>query len=237
MAQYIAEKSVALNSRLNNESSEDVLRAARRTLDIAAARREKAEQTKGELIRMEAIDALQNEVAEANQLRLTVENDLGKTRTELADMEAQMKTFHTGDGLDAQAQWTLRQIEALRARVVSLETQALAHAKASIDTANVLEARKQHRESVETELRSATAEYEMAKTKLSDAENSATYRGERLEIMDPGIVPQRPSFPNTPLSVMLAFFISIVASVGYLAIRFGYSRTRRVLDVLEYSTR
>jgi uncharacterized protein involved in exopolysaccharide biosynthesis len=77
----------------------------------------------------------------------------------------------------------------------------------------------------------------LAKTRYSDAQNSASYRGERLEIMDPGIVPQHPSFPDTQLSVLLALLFSLVASLGYLAVSFGYSRARRYVPEPQYSLR
>lgn len=234
LAQRIAEQSVSLNKKLNDQSADDVLRDARTTLDKATARRHKAAAAKAEIVKAESIDALVNDVANANQVRLAIEKDLGKARAELADMEAEKKTFHDGDGMEEQFKWTLRQIEALRASVASLEAQSTASAKASADSATLLEARRQHRESIDTELRSAIADYEQAKTRLTDAQNSAAYRGERLEIMDPGIVPQRPSYPNTPLSIVVAFLVSTIASLAYLAIRFGYSRAHEYPREPEY---
>jgi uncharacterized protein involved in exopolysaccharide biosynthesis len=176
-------------------------------------------------------------VTETNQLRLSVEQDLGRTRAELADMQAELKTFHAGDGLESQANWTTRQVEALRARIGSLEEQTEALRKSNLDKTTILESRKQRREAQEAELRSARADYELAKTRFSDAQGSVAYRGERLELMDPGIIPERPSFPNTPLNVMLALVISIVASIGYLALRFGYAQARRYRNSPEYSMR
>jgi uncharacterized protein involved in exopolysaccharide biosynthesis len=235
LAQYIAEQTVTLNRDLENHSTQDVLGEAGKALASAGARLRQAQQTKAEVIRIEAIDALQSEVTEANQLRLGAEQELGKTRAELADMQAEMKTFHPGDGLDQQADWTFRQIEALRARAVSLETQLQTLSQICSEKTNVLEARKQHREIVDAELHSANADYELARTKLSDAQTSAAYRGERLEIMDPGIVPHSPTFPNTPFNVMIALLVSLIASVGYLAAQFGYSRAPRYRDEHEYS--
>ena len=237
LAQHIAERTIALNQRLNDRSTEDVLRESRSTRDKAKDRLDKAEKAREELTKAEAIDALQSEVAEINQLVFSVEQDLGKTRAELADMQAELKTFHEGDGLESQANWTTRQVEALRARIGSLEEQTQALRKSGADKTTILESRKQHREAQEAELRSARADYELAKTRFSDAQGSVAYRGERLELMDPGIVPERPSFPNTPLNVMLALIISIVASIGYLALRFGYSQARRYRESPEYSLR
>jgi uncharacterized protein involved in exopolysaccharide biosynthesis len=237
LAQHVAEQTIALNRRLNDRSIEDVLRESKSTRDSARDRLDKAEKAKEELITAEAIDALQSEVTEISQLRLNAEQELGKTRAELADMQAEMKTFHAGDGLESQADWTMRQIEALRARIGSLEEQARTLNTSGSTKTTVLESRKQRRERQETELRSARADYEVAKTKLSDAQSSAAYRGERLEIMDPGIVPQRPSFPNIPLNVMAALVISMAASIAYLALRFGYSQARRYTNLPEYTMR
>jgi uncharacterized protein involved in exopolysaccharide biosynthesis len=52
-----------------------------------------------------------------------------------------------------------------------------------------------------------------------------------LRIVDPGIVPQRPSFPNTPLNVLLAIAIGAAGSITYVAIAFSYER-RRVQEAL-----
>jgi uncharacterized protein involved in exopolysaccharide biosynthesis len=237
LAQHIAEQTIALNRRLNDRSVEDVLKESKSTLESARSRLDRAEKDKEELTRTEAIDALQSEVTETNQVRLGVEQDLGKTRAELADMQAELKTFHEGDGLESQKDWTLRQVEALRARIGSLEDQSVALNQSAAQKNTILELRKHRKEVQDTELRSARADYELAKTKLSDAQSSAAYRGERLEIMDPGIVPQHPSFPNTPLNVMLALVISILASIGYLAVRFGYLQSRRYTNLPEYSIR
>jgi uncharacterized protein involved in exopolysaccharide biosynthesis len=237
LAQHIAEQTIALNQRLNDRSTEDVLRESKSNRDKAKDRLDKAEKAREELTKAEAIDALQSEVTEINQLRLSVEQDLGKTRAELADMQAELKTFHAGDGLESQADWTIRQVEALRARIGSLEEQTQALRQSGADKTNILESRKQRREAQEAELRSARADYELAKTRFSDAQGSVAYRGERLELMDPGIIPERPSFPNTPLNVMLAFIISIVLSIGYLALRFGYTQARRYRTSPEYSMR
>ena len=236
-AQRIAEKAVSLNRSLTDQSTKDVLRDSTHAVELAESRVKSAEAKRDDLIRSEALDALQSEVAGTNQLILTTGQDLGKSRAELGDMQAELKTFHSGDGLEAQAQWTARQVEALRGRIASLEEQSSFLTKSSAAKTQTLESRKQHRESLEAELRAARADYELSRTKLSDSQNSAAYRGERLEIMDPGIVPQRPSRPNTPLNVMLAFVVSLVASIGYLAARFGYSRPRRFESMPEYSIR
>jgi uncharacterized protein involved in exopolysaccharide biosynthesis len=43
-------------------------------------------------------------------------------------------------------------------------------------------------------------------------------------VIDPGIVPQRPSTPNVPLNVIVALFVALLASVVYLSLAFGFRR-------------
>ena len=95
---------------------------------------------------------------------------------------------------DEKAEWNAREIAATTARVKDLDSQQ-----------QLLEA--------------AFAE----KAALLEHATSA-FRGERLEVLDPGIVPERPSYPNVPLIILVAFAVSLLAAFTYLAAAFGYGR-------------
>jgi uncharacterized protein involved in exopolysaccharide biosynthesis len=56
-------------------------------------------------------------------------------------------------------------------------------------------------------------------------------------MIDPGIVPRRPSSPNLPLNVLAALLLALVASVVYLAMRFSYARPRGLRDDRAFATR
>jgi uncharacterized protein involved in exopolysaccharide biosynthesis len=91
---------------------------------------------------------------------------------------------------------------------------------------------------LDNELRAARTDFEAARNRVAEVQYSSAAHGERLEIMDRGVVPQHPSSPNVMPNVMLAALASLVFSVGYLAIRFGYSRARSYSTELhEYSVR
>jgi polysaccharide biosynthesis transport protein len=55
--------------------------------------------------------------------------------------------------------------------------------------------------------------------------------GERLTIIDPGVVPERPSSPNVPLNVAAALLLGLLFPVAYLAVEMNL-RQQRVLDNL-----
>ena len=84
---------------------------------------------------------------------------------------------------------------------------------------------------------SALAKHDKHRTKLGDLKAAAAFRGERLEVLDPGIVPERPSSPNVPLNMLVALLISATASVAWLAIRFGYERMSSARSERVYSLR
>jgi len=90
----------------------------------------------------------------------------------------------------------------------------------------MLEDLRRKRDALDSELKSARADEDAQNVKFSDVKASSAARGVRLKILDPGIVPRRPSFPNPPLNLAVAFIISLMASIGYVAIRFAYDHTR-----------
>ena len=49
---------------------------------------------------------------------------------------------------------------------------------------------------------------------------------EQLRIIDPGIVPQQPSFPNVPLLTGVALLISAMLCLAWLSLRYGLERQR-----------
>ncbi len=79
---------------------------------------------------------------------------------------------------------------------------------------------------LDLERQSARAQYELATNRYNDTVASAAFRSERLEIIDPGTVPERPSSPNIPLNLVIAFFGALFSSLIYLALGFGISRMR-----------
>lgn len=55
--------------------------------------------------------------------------------------------------------------------------------------------------------------------------------GERLTIIDPGVMPERPSSPNVPLNVAAALLLGLLFPVAYLAVEMNLHQ-QRVLDNL-----
>jgi hypothetical protein len=65
-----------------------------------------------------------------------------------------------------------------------------------------------------------------AEARLRKARSATGYSSERLKVVDPGVVPERPSRPNVSLNVFAALLVALVASFFYLAFDFHYSAER-----------
>jgi uncharacterized protein involved in exopolysaccharide biosynthesis len=74
---------------------------------------------------------------------------------------------------------------------------------------------------VEAERAAAQSALKAAEGRLAESRLAAGYRGERLHMLDPGIVPERPSFPNVPLILAVAVFGGLVLSLGWVALEAG----------------
>ncbi len=87
-----------------------------------------------------------------------------------------------------------------------------------------LEQRKIRRDALESEERSSLEAWEEANEKMNDMLASSQFHGERLRIVDPGIVPDQPSFPDTALNLAAALVFSLAGSLVWLALGFSHSR-------------
>jgi uncharacterized protein involved in exopolysaccharide biosynthesis len=222
LAQYIAEHTVKLNAQLDEQSNQDVLQEPQRIFDQATARRVLAEKARDEFTKTTSMENVSEEVAAAEDLRKEVESQLARERAELAEdlvrQQAPQSGIGAADSLD---------IAAERARILELQSQDGQLKDLLSQKELALEDLGYARDSLDAELKAARTGAEAAQTKLDEAQASAAFRGVRLRVLDPGIVPQRASFPNTPLNLIVALAFSLAASITSLAIRFGYQRLQR----------
>ncbi len=230
LARYIAEQTVALTRSLDDQSAADTIRETQLAFDRAGNRFREAQKALGEFVAQQTDGALSAELDSAGELKYQVDRDLGKARAELADYSSQEAAADPSG-------WNARQIASARARTADLEAQDHRLEQTIATKSGLLDRLKQRHESLDSELNSARIDFEASRTKLGDLKAAAAFRGERLEVLDPGIVPERPSSPNVPLNMLVALLISATASVAWLAIRFGYERMSSARSERVYSLR
>jgi len=221
LAQYIAEQTVLLSRSLDTQLSEDVAREAKANYDAATVRLAAAQKASDQTGKPPGLEGLRADLEGSRDLKFRVERDIGAARAELADLGTQPGA---PSGYD-RTEWVSRQVASVKARIASLETQNEALDRAIAGKDAELERLTRRHDELDAELLAARKDVESARAKMEDVRAGAAFRNERLDVYDPGIVPQRPSSPNIALNIVAALLISGVASVGYLAFRYGYDGT------------
>lgn len=215
LANYIAERTADLNRSLQRRSAHDVASDAESVYDAAAERLRRANGARDEFSRVHLIEPLAGAVDNLIELRFDLQRDLQEARSSLKEFEA--RSAAGADAAEDVAGW--------RARIVALEEQDDSLVRRIDKESGTVEQLKARREELEAEQKAARAEAEAAKTRLNEARASLAYQGERVSVLDPGIVPERPSFPNTPFNIALAFTVSLLGSVTWMAWRYGGRRS------------
>jgi succinoglycan biosynthesis transport protein ExoP len=217
LAQFIAEQTCEASRSFDMTAKEELTAEARRNLERAQVRVTQAEIARN-APELSAIRSGEEKLWNASELRARIEDDLTSARTELAgatDSDAGKAT-------------------AAKARVQSLEEQDRAVTAQLENEGAAVEKRKRDREAIESEWNAARVEAETAKSKLNEIAASSAFRGERLQIIDPGIVPQQPSSPIVWLNVAASLIVSLTAGLVFAALKFS-RRTRIERTAREYS--
>ena len=218
LARFIAEQTVAMNRGLDEHSGDAAVKQAEENVALAEMRLQVAKKAAASN-NAATQKALAADVKNTSELQYDAERELAQARTDLADLKAQAGSFPAGD---EKAMWNARQTAATLARVQDLDIQAKHFGTMVAEKAAALERTRPIRDSLEAEQKLARTDLEASRAQLTAARASMAYRGERLEVLDPGIVPERPSSPNVPLILISALGLAVIASVAYLAAAFGY---------------
>jgi polysaccharide biosynthesis transport protein len=216
LAQFVAESTVDLSRSLVGEGDQDLLRAMERQQQEARDRLQATEAAWAELLAHEPVAELQAETENAGTLRANLDQQLSNVDLEIADAveRARAGGLDAGEARKEESNARARR-EQLRAQVETLNRRGLEREK-------LLSARFAHRDRLEAERKAGQTQLAAAETQLREARGSAPYRGERLKIIDPGIVPERPSSPNLPLNVAAAFLLGLILPVVWLTIAMSY---------------
>jgi succinoglycan biosynthesis transport protein ExoP len=215
-AQYIAEQTVQVSRGESVESDREFVDGAQKQADEAQLRLESAQKAFTSLAIGAGVEALRNEVDASLELHQKLREQLLSAEADVAEYQQQQT--------QADGQFAREQLQAARARAALLEKRAQELQRGIQEKSAMLASRTAKRDELQAALKMAQASYDNATTRLREARAAAGTRGERLRVMDPGIVPQRPSSPNIPLNVGAALFLALVASIIYLSFAFAFRR-------------
>ena len=100
----------------------------------------------------------------------------------------------------------------------AVERELLAAAQKQLDEAEAASAKGPHD--------AAQTTVDMAVEHLAEVRGSASGRVEELQVVDPGVVPSKPTSPNLPVMLVSALLVALAGSVLYLTLEFNYRLER-----------
>jgi uncharacterized protein involved in exopolysaccharide biosynthesis len=203
LALYIAEETVKLNQAVSRQGDQELTAEAETQAEQARARLRTAEQAWSEASSKTPVDPLQAELKGDHELRSTLQRELAESEVLFPENDDRVERYR-------------RQLESLQ-RSMAAKHKLLAERMAGMNR-------------LTSERATAQAGAKAAEARLQEVRSALGFRGERLRIIDPGIVPERPSFPNIPLNVGIALFAALVLSILGIALEFSYTEQRVELN-------
>jgi uncharacterized protein involved in exopolysaccharide biosynthesis len=226
LVQFLAEETVALNRSVGNQSEHEALTEVRKQVDEAGAKLVQARDQLNSAAAGGAEGVLANEVRDLSDLKGRLNEQLAEANTSLAELSArasvQTKGFAAGDSRETMQQ----DMAAVRARGTALTGQIASVNRELTQKAAALAAARARTDRSQDQLRVADAAFEAMSRRANELAGSSGLRTEQLRIIDPGILPQQPSFPNLPLFTGVALLISAMLCLGWLSLRYGLEQQK-----------
>jgi uncharacterized protein involved in exopolysaccharide biosynthesis len=221
LAQFLAEQVVALNQSLNMQSGHDLVTGVELQEREAQAQLDRANREWSQVSSSEPIDELEAGIEEATKLRLTLREEMARARLDLADAAGREKEAAGDDRGELREQQGTAQ-----ARFDELGKQLAALDSETARKESLVASRSANRERLKAGLEAAQKSLAAAEAQLRDARNEARNHGERMTIIDPGVVPEQPSSPNIPLNLSAALLLGLLLPLVYLAVELNFRPQR-----------
>jgi len=221
MAKFVAESTVGLTRAVVNEADRDLIGGIEQEEQNAQARLRQAEAAWAKLLGSQPVSELQAEIESNRDLRASIEKERASEELAIADAADREK-----QAVGSERAVIQRDASNTRVRIAEMLRQIEAIDRRQVEREHLLAQRTVERERLDTERKARQAELAAAETRLREARADAGYRGERMTIIDPGIVPQRPSSPNLMLNLLAALLLGLTLPVLYLAVEMNYREQR-----------
>jgi capsule polysaccharide export protein KpsE/RkpR len=204
LAQFLADATADLNRSLIAQGDQELLQSIERQAAEARAHLGELDAAWSHMLAAEPVRELASAQENAAMLRSDLEEQI--VNADMQASEAAQSTTHS------RAAELRRQVEILDRQTAERE--------------KLLAARTADRDNLDAERRAAQTALTAIEGRLREVRSDVGYRGERLKIIDPGIVPERPSSPNVPLNLVAALLLGTVLPVLYFTLEMAWQEQR-----------
>ena len=222
VAQFLAEETVSLNRSIALDNDRRALGALRTQLEDArvALDRTRVDQAR---VMAQAQPALWQEIRALADVLQGLEERSAEAAVETAELTARASVYSPSFPEQEDVRGHLAGTQA-RQKQLDLERSAIE--KRIAQKSEALAAIDVRRDTATAELSSAETAYRDLQKREAELSSSAGLRTEQLRIVDPGIVPQRPSYPEPGLVLAAALLLSLMAALAWLTLQYGLARQK-----------
>lgn len=215
LARFLAEETVEMNRALVTEGARDLVEAVAQEERRARTRLQETDAAWSRLLIEEPVDALQSDLEAGAELRSNLQQQIAGAELETAESADRARQVPASVGTGAS-----------HARLQELERQLRTLTRQEAEQQGILARRLADRDQLGSERKSAEAALTAMEQRLGEARGESGYRGERLRIIDPAIVPERPSSPSLPLNLAAALLLGLLFPVVYFVLEMSYQEQR-----------
>ena len=229
LTKFLADATVELSRASSSEGDQELLAGLERQENDIRADLEKTEAAWSEAFSREPTAGLEAAIEEGASQRSALEEQIQGQEVEIAGLEDRMKA---GDAVGEMG----KEVSHARARTVELRRQLADLNARMAEREKVLGARQAHHDQLEADRKAGQTALASIESRLRDARSERGSRGERLQVIDPGIVPERPSSPNIPLNVAVALLAGLALPILFFTWQFSFQEQRVSWEPAVYRT-
>ena len=225
LALYLAEETIKLNRSVARGGDLELTEDAIRQSETSKRALDEAEAEWNRLLTAGPVESLRSQIDTLETRQYRAERELLDSETSVAEYAAREKLLASTDGTGLKE--LSEQLVSMRARADYLRDQVKA-VEQDLAGKRVLLARREARlGDLDTRRKSAQTAYEAALTRIREAQAVVGHRGERLKLIDSGIVPETPSSPRIVVNIGAAVLLGLVLSLVYVSFGFAYGAPRK----------
>jgi uncharacterized protein involved in exopolysaccharide biosynthesis len=213
LAQFLAEETVSLDRSLSAQSGEELIATVEKQAREARAQVERDDAEWAALATGAPVDSLRDAIDETTELRAKLRDLAGSARLEIAE-----NSERAGQSSPAEAGLLRKEQNNAQARLGEIEKQIQGYDGQIKDQEKLLGQRQARRDDLGAKRKADQATLTAIEARLLETRSDLGYRGERLSVIDPGVIPERPSWPDIQLIVLAALLLGLLFPMVYLAI-------------------
>jgi uncharacterized protein involved in exopolysaccharide biosynthesis len=219
LAKFLAESTVDLNRTSSSESDTELLAGLEQQERDIGASLQQTDAAWSAAISREPTGGLEAAIQEGSSQRSSIEEQIQSQDVEIAGLVDRIKTGDAGGEMGKEVSNARARLTEMRRHLSDLNTQMAENEK-------VLGMRQAHRDQLEANRHADQAALASVEGRLREARSERGFRGERLQVIDPGIVPERPSSPNIPLNLAVALLAGLALPLLYFTLRANFQERR-----------